>query len=298
MSDNYTIVAGSFGYNLNFTIKDSAGAARNLSGYSVKLKVWSPLTPTTFLIDAACTWIDASAGTCYYTIPLATTFPTAGVYLYTLVPYVGTTISDPALAGFITVVQGGPSYCTLEEVKRELNIPGGESDDILQALIGQTKDLIDKFCNRSFDSVTTTKYFDGTASPLCIPDLITLTSLKLDTNGDGVYETTLATSDYILYPLNSTPKEYIKLNPNGNYSSFASGIPRGVSITGTWGYASTVPGPIRRASIIQVQRWYKRKETAFADVVGVPELGEVHYYKGLDPDIHLIVQAYRKQRYF
>lgn len=189
-------------------------------------------------------------------------------------------------------------YCTLEEVKRELNIPGGESDDILPALIGQTKDLIDKFCNRSFDSVTTTKYFDGTASPLCIPDLITLTSLKLDTNGDGVYEATLTTSDYILYPLNSTPKESIRINPNGNYSSFASGIPSGVSITGTWGYASTVPGPIRRASIIQVQRWYKRKETAFADVVGVPELGEVHYYKGLDPDIHLIVQAYRKQRYF
>lgn len=189
-------------------------------------------------------------------------------------------------------------YCTLDEVKSELNITSEDYDDMLQGMIEQAKEFIDGFCNREFDTVTATaRCFDGAGTILFIDDLISIdaSGFKLDLDGDGNYESILATTDYELYPLNTTPKTHIKISSNSNYGGFASGIKKGVEITGTWGYASTIPKPIRRASIIQVCRWFKRKDSAFADVIGTTEMGQVIMYKGLDPDIALILKPYIKR---
>jgi len=118
---------------------------------------------------------------------------------------------------------------------------------------------------------------------------------RLDTDGDGAYESTLATTDYKLYPLNKMPKTRIEISSNSNYGGFASGVKKGVEIKGTWGYASTIPKAISRASMIQVCRWFKRKDSAFATVVGVGELGMVEISRGLDPDIALILKPYMKR---
>ncbi len=211
----------------------------------------------------------------------------------------GTTVLDPALSGFITVTQYGGSYCTLEEVKSELGITNNLSDDIIQRNIPQAKTAIDDYCLRRFDTESAAiKYYDGSPSPLFIDDLVTITSIALDEDADGTYEATLATTDYLLKPANTTPKTHIVTTPYGDYGGFASGIPNGVKIVGTWGYASTVPEPIRRAAIIIVCRWFKRKDSAFQDVVGNAELGTFNVYKGLDPDVKLILEPYIKRTYF
>ena len=189
-------------------------------------------------------------------------------------------------------------YCTLNGVKSELDIESDDNDDMLQAMIEQTKGFIDSFCNRKFDTVTATaRYFDGAGSILFIDDLVLIDALgfKLDLDGDGTYEVTLATTDYTLYPLNTTPKTIIKISHNSNYGGFASGIRKGVQITGTWGYASTIPKPINRASMIQVCRWFKRKDSAYAIEVGTGELGTIQVGRGLDPDIALILKPYIKK---
>lgn len=295
-TENITIIKGSFGYNLSFTLKDSAGTARNMTGYSAKLQVWEPLTPGTLLLDVACSWTDITAGTLYYTVA-STNFDTIGVYCYRIKAYIGTTVIEYPLAGFLTVIQYGGNYCTLEEAKEELNITSENYDSIFQALITQAKTFIDNYCDRNFEAATATRYFDGSAAPLFIDDLITVTTFKLDEDGDGTYESTLtANTDYVLYPLNETPKTYVKVGNDSSYGGFASGIRRGVQIIGSWGYASTVPAPIRLASIIQVCRWYKRKDTAFQDVVSTPELGTYIAYKGLDSDIQLLLEPYRRKR--
>ncbi len=300
-TENFTIAKGSFGYSLNFALKDSTGAARDLSGYSVKLQVWAPLVPGTLLLDTACTWTLDTAGTCYYTVAAATTFATIGVFQYAVIPYVGTSVLDPALSGFITVTQYGGSYCTLEEIKSELGKQDNLQDDIIQRIIPQAKTAIDDYCGRAFDTQTvTTRYFDGSSSPLFIDDLVAITGtgagLYLDEDGDGTYECTLATTDYVLKPANNLPKTYIVVAPNGDYGGFASGIPNGVKIIGTWGYSSTVPEPIRRAAMIQTIRWFKRRESAFQDVVGTAELGTFNVYKGMDPDVKQILAPYIKTR--
>jgi len=187
-------------------------------------------------------------------------------------------------------------YCTLDEVKSELNITSEETDDMLQSMIGQAKELLDGLCNRQFDTVEESRYFDGSASPLFIDDLASIAGesdgIYLDEDGDGTFATTAMTqnTDYILYPLNKTPKTMAKIGPNSAYGGFASGVKRGVKITATWGYGSTINETIRRASIIQVCRWFKRKDSAFADIIGTTEFGQLVMYKGLDPDIQVIIE--------
>jgi len=189
-------------------------------------------------------------------------------------------------------------YCTLDEVKSELNIISDDNDDMLQVMIEQTKELIDGLCNRAFDTVTATaRYFDGAGAILFIDDLITIDALgfKLDQDGDGVYESTLALTDYELYPLNTTPKTIIKISTNSTYGGFASGVKKGVQITGTWGYSAAIQKTIARASMIQVCRWFKRKDSAYATEVGTGELGTLAIGRGLDPDIELIIKDLRKR---
>jgi len=189
-------------------------------------------------------------------------------------------------------------YCTLTEVKAELNISSDDNDNMLQIMIEQAKELIDKLSNREFDTVAATaRYFDGAGTILFIDDLITIdaSGFKLDEDGDGTYEVTLATTDYIEYPLNTTPKTFIKISPNSNYGGFAAGVKKGVQITGTWGYSATVQKAISRASLIQVCRWFKRKDSAYATEVGTGELGTIAIGRGLDPDIELIINNLRKR---
>lgn len=189
------------------------------------------------------------------------------------------------------------NYCTVEEIKGELNITTDEYDALISGWVGAAKEFLNDLCHRTFDTVTTTaRYFDG-ASILFVDDLVSIDALgfKLDADGDGAYESTLAITDYVLYPLNTTPKTTIKISSNSTYGGFASGVKKGVQITGTWGYASSIPEPIKGAAIIQVCRWFKRKDSAFATTAGVGELGTVEITRGLDPDIALLVKPYIKK---
>ena len=74
-----------------------------------------------------------------------------------------------------------------------------------------------------------------------------LTSIYFAVAGnDGTFENTYATTDYIKYgggledSLNTFPYTRLEINPNGDYSSFASGYRVGVQIVGTWGYGNGI----------------------------------------------------------
>jgi hypothetical protein len=58
-----------YGIALDFTLLTAAGAVFPLTGgYTVKLKVWESGTPSSLVLDGTCTIIEASAGTCRYTV--------------------------------------------------------------------------------------------------------------------------------------------------------------------------------------------------------------------------------------
>jgi hypothetical protein len=71
-------------------------------------------------------------------------------------------------------------------------------------------------------------------------DLLTVTSMAVDQDADGVYETMLTIgSDAFLWPNNPEPNEPyrgIQLNPLGSLIAYPTG-PRRVQIAGVWGYS-------------------------------------------------------------
>ena len=137
------------------------------------------------------------------------------------------------------------SYATLTELKAILGITSTTDDTVMRKILEAASRSIESYCNRRFYSTTETKYFDG-ALTLWIPDLLSITTLKTDEDGDGTFENTFqvatAPVDYLLYgggledSLNLYPKIRIEINPDGDYGSFANGVKKGVEIAGVWGY--------------------------------------------------------------
>jgi hypothetical protein len=57
----------------------SGVSAKDLSGFTVTLKMWTPGSPGTLLLNSPCTVTDATGGVCIYT-SLAGDFNTVGDY--------------------------------------------------------------------------------------------------------------------------------------------------------------------------------------------------------------------------
>lgn len=142
------------------------------------------------------------------------------------------------------------AYASLTELKNILGISSTTDDIPMRKILEAASRIIEGIhgANRRFYSTSETKYFDG-AKTLWIPDLLSITTLKTDEDGDGTFENTFNATlsstnpvDYILYgggledSLNLYPKVRIEISENGDYGSFANGVKRGVEIVGTWGY--------------------------------------------------------------
>lgn len=57
------------------------------------------------------------------------------------------------------------------------------------------------------------------------------------------------------------------------------------------------PAPIAQACLITAMRAFKRKDSAYQDIVGSPETGQIITSKGIDPDVLEVIKAYRKSGY-
>ena len=136
-------------------------------------------------------------------------------------------------------------YASISDVKGVLGISSTTDDTVIRKIVEAASRSIDNYCNRTFVTQTATKYFNG-STVLWLPDLLSITTLKTDEGNDGTYENTYATTDYYLYgvgvedTLNTFPKIRLEINPEGNYSSFASGYKHGVEIVGIWGYGDGI----------------------------------------------------------
>lgn len=269
-------------------------------------------------------------------------------------------------------------YAALDDLKSLLKIEKADNNaQLLRELKAASRQIEKpKLAGRYFYCYEGTKYLDGGGSNLWLPeDILSITTLKCDEDGDGTYEVTMTTSDYNLYPLNTYPKTRLKINPTGDYGSFASGIDKGIQIVGVFGYADsatpyeakttldeagninssvtqftvddgkeikigqtiridseqmfvkdvsgnevyvdrpingttaathddgsdiyvyTYPEDITRATLILAMRAWKRKDSAYQDIVGMPETGQVITSKGIDPDALELCMPFRRQEY-
>ena len=196
-------------------------------------------------------------------------------------------------------------YATLADVKAALRITDTVDDSLLEISIEAASREIDGFTERVFTQSTATRIYRPTdAFTVDVDDLQTVTTLKTDTDGDGVFDTTWGTADYQLNPLNgiaggiTTP--YTTLKAVGSYL-FPIYEPRNVNsqeasvqIAGVWGWPS-IPTAVKQACIILSMRQFKRYDSP-TGVMGFGDLGVMRVGR-VDPDVEKLLMPFRRMSF-
>ncbi len=191
-------------------------------------------------------------------------------------------------------------YATLEELREQLDIPDDSQDAKLARALAAASRAVDQHCGRrpggfAVPTADETRYFtaeDGNV--LWVGELLSVTTLATDEDGDRVYECTWGLTDYDLEPYNAAldgvPYRRIATTPNGTYS-FPVSVQKGVKIIGRWGWP-TVPAAVVEATLLQAARLFRRKEAPFG-VVGAPDIGQAVALGRLDPDVATLLRDLR-----
>ena len=190
------------------------------------------------------------------------------------------------------------SYVALSELKSALGITSSTDDAFLNLAIGAAETAINDLCGRKFTADGSASARTYRAQPyLCVTDDVsTLTGLvvKTDTNGDGTFDQTWASSDYQVEPLNNLVKgrSVNNLRAVGDYlfPVYGDGL-ASVEVTAKWGWPA-VPDPIEQATLMMASRLYGRKSSPMG-VIGVGDFGPVRISRS-DPDVAHMLMDYRR----
>jgi hypothetical protein len=189
-------------------------------------------------------------------------------------------------------------YATLDDVKGYLDISDSDDDTRLEQAITATSRAIDDLCLRRFYATTETRYFTpGDSYRLPVSDLLSITTLQSDEDGDLDYDCTWAETDYLLSPANAAadgwPYLAVEAHPAGNYR-FPQ-LRRAVKITGSWGFAATTPDTVHEACLLASAQVFKRKDAIYGVMGGAGFLQNVKNILRSDPLIMGLLAPYMKR---
>ena len=186
-------------------------------------------------------------------------------------------------------------YATVAQLKTRLSITDTTDDTTLGMNLDGICRAIDEHCGWRFwrDATATTRYYTAEHDDtLFIDPLVSVTSIATDTDGDGTYTTTWATTDYRLMPVNAAadnwPYTWIKIKSGGSYD-FVS-YDAGVRIVGVFGWPA-VPSQVTEAALLLSEQLYKRKDAIFG-VMSFPEAGEIRMLIDKDPHLRMLLAPF------
>ena len=187
------------------------------------------------------------------------------------------------------------AYATIAELQDRMGLPDATNTALvarLTAALNAASTAIDNDTGRTFEATTVTKEFGAVHTyELRVPDLVSVSTLKLDTNDDGSFDTTIDDADYELDTYQTAtgwPYEIIRL--------LATSYPYGgrrrrrIEVAGSWGW-STVPDPINQACTLLAGRVAQRTSSALFGVQGFGDLGAMTIRRD-DPDYRRLIGPY------
>jgi len=190
------------------------------------------------------------------------------------------------------------NYIQLEDLRGYLDIDLTSDNPLLQEAIEDAAAYIDAQTNRHFEAETDTRYFDSSARDrwdsrllnLFNDDLLTVTTL---TNGDSS-ATAIAATKYWLVPRNSGPPYHGILLKTDIADYWEWDTDYWVTIVGTWGYSTTVPDDIRRATAVLAAYFYRAKDAALFETTAIVESGAIAIPQGIPATVDRIIQRYKR----
>jgi hypothetical protein len=219
-------------------------------------------------------------------------------------------MADLVVSGIASAASATNAYCTLAALKAELKITDTDDDSLLYTAINAASRQIDGHCGWRFwqDSAVQARKFHpdnpGTVY-LCDDEtgdgISTTTGLvvKVDADGDGVFETTLTVdTDYFLEPSNAATRDpawpYTELHVAPTAAAyFPCGWTRPtVQVTAKFGWPA-VPDDVTKACLVQAGQLHKAKDTPFG-VAGVSDMGVLRVRSELHPIAKGLLAPYRK----
>ena len=182
-------------------------------------------------------------------------------------------------------------YVTAAQLKATLAIGTTYADADVSTAVEAASRAVDGYCGLPpgmFAAATQTRYYSPAAcdTELSIDPLNTLTTLKIDTDGNGTWETTWTSgTEFQLEPVNAATDAVPYNNVRILWQSGAtfSGYQKGVQISGSFGWATT-PGAVTQATTILAGKLLKRaRETPYGilvvagDAVTAARLGRIDH---------------------
>lgn len=246
---------------------------------TVSLSITTPagvVTPYTYPDD-----IDKTS-TGVYTMDAACTEDGVWKYVWT-----GTGTAADIIAGTWTVFTSELQklYCTVDELKSRVGISLSDTTDDfeIRLAIDTASREIDDWCQDQFWRGTATRTFTADCAytlDLGPFPLVSVTTIKTDSAGDGTFENTWDAADYQLLPLNVTtlaePKPYRQVKAvASNTFPYWRDTARDdrVEIVGVYGWPQ-VPSAVKHAALIHAEELLKLKDAPFG-VGGFGEFGPV-----------------------
>ena len=180
------------------------------------------------------------------------------------------------------------SWVTLLEARTYIGLEDGDStkDDVLinDAILDGQK-FLEEEIGFLFEASTQTRYYHaiddleeaayGRKLRLDYP-LLTVTTL---TNGDG---NEIPSSEYILRPVNDSPKYMIEIKRGSAYRFQYSTSPESaISVEGTWGYSATCPYDVRHGLLEMIRLMYIHKDSGVLGTVSYVSGGKLVFREGL-----------------
>lgn len=190
------------------------------------------------------------------------------------------------------------------------SISGTQHNTTITSAVNAVNGAVVRHCHRSFDKTAvaseTAKVYSrcgegqwrGIRSPYeaIVHDIWDTTNLviKTDQGDDGTFETTWATTDYQLEPLNllegDSYSPYWRIRAVAGRTFPTSNRRAALEVTAAWGWTA-VPAEVKEAALIKAARVWSRKDSP-EGVAGFGEFGAVRISKNEDPDVVSLLQPF------
>jgi hypothetical protein len=198
----------------------------------------------------------------------------------------------------------GDPYASVEELQEEFRIDDYVDDASLTSALMAASSWVTAHCGRDFNKAAdaTARYFESRGSVMWVDDIADATGLLVDVDDadDGTYGTPwVVNTDYLLEPANGMVDgvagwPYTSIRSLGTqtwptYSRYRSPL----RVTAIWGWPE-VPAAVKRATLIQAARLYKRRDSPEGVLGGGLDFPAIRVGTRIDPDVEMLLAPYRK----